>query len=90
MQADCSSTCTSEDENIRVLSKQLRRRGECVQYKGRRPDIVSARRRLFTPRLGLNEREALAQFAYLQEMSTDVSGFLTSPDRSPSAGDAHV
>ncbi|CAD5206529.1 unnamed protein product [Bursaphelenchus okinawaensis] len=77
-----SAEGTSEEDNIKVLSKQLRRKGDCLYYKGRRKDIVSDGNKLYK-RFGNKERDALRQFDYLQEMSTDISGFITSPDQSP-------
>lgn len=96
--SDDEKVTTSDDErkNRELIERQLKKRGmqyrnwynaeekkkyECLQYKGRRKDIRSSNK--IYSRFGNPEREAMKQFEYLQDMSTDVSGFMSTPDRSP-------
>ncbi|KAI6233021.1 hypothetical protein M3Y99_00963000 [Aphelenchoides fujianensis] len=72
---DYSSSYSSDDETVRnIIDRQLTHKGETVLYKPPRPNFTSLSRRIYR-RFGPNERKALAQFDYLQALSsTDGSG----------------
>lgn len=79
-----SSTSYSSDgesETIRLLAKQLRHRGDLVHFRPPRKSLVNNERKIFR-HFGAKERAAIAQFEYLNEMPTDVSGLASSPDTS--------
>ncbi|MCP9264199.1 hypothetical protein DINM_022215 [Dirofilaria immitis] len=78
-------TSFSSDEEattIELLEKQLRRRGDNVRFVPPRRAVRQATFRRF----GRNELSALAEFDYLQNLSTDVSGIATSSDYSSPEG----
>ncbi|CAJ0572381.1 unnamed protein product, partial [Mesorhabditis spiculigera] len=72
-----TSSASSGDERCAIIQRQLRRRGECVRYN---PPRQQMSQRHFKPKFSKYERDALAEFNYLIDMSTDVSGLLSSPD----------
>lgn len=47
------------------MAKQLRRRGQLVRYKPPRKSVVFAEKKIFQ-KIGPKERDALADFEYLQ------------------------
>uniref|UniRef100_A0A8R1TPL2 Uncharacterized protein n=1 Tax=Onchocerca volvulus TaxID=6282 RepID=A0A8R1TPL2_ONCVO len=74
-------TSFSSDEEattIELIEKQLRRRGDNVRFVPPRRAVRQATFRRF----GRNELSALAEFDYLQNLSTDASGIATSSDYS--------
>lgn len=71
-----STSDDSEDDTYAILERQLRKRGEVVKFQPPRQQIAAKHFRRF----GRSERTALAEFEYLQEIPTDVSGMLSSPD----------
>lgn len=71
---------SEEDEQMyqqRMYEKQLKKRGEVVKYQPPRRQVQATH---FRPRVGVPERNALAEFEYLQDLSSDASGMLSSPD----------
>ncbi|KAI1731500.1 hypothetical protein Ddc_00322 [Ditylenchus destructor] len=79
---DYSSSYSSDDDAIRVIAKQLRKRGEVVHFKPpqrKNLAVVNCNGQLFR-HFGPQERQAIAQFEYLTDHPTDVSGLLSSPD----------
>ncbi|KAI1718037.1 hypothetical protein DdX_06451 [Ditylenchus destructor] len=79
---DYSSSYSSDDDAIRVIAKQLRKRGEVVHFKPpqrKNLAVVNCNGQLFR-HFGPQERQAIAQFEYLRDIPTDVSGLLSSPD----------
>ncbi|ETN76686.1 hypothetical protein NECAME_03355, partial [Necator americanus] len=66
---DDGSVSSSEDETYRIIEKQLKKRGEVVRFQ---PPRVTVQPRHYK-RFGKMERCALAEFDYLQDISTDVS-----------------
>ncbi|VBB29672.1 unnamed protein product [Acanthocheilonema viteae] len=78
-------TSFSSDEEmttIELLEKQLRRRGDNVRFVPPRRAVRQATFRRF----GRKEISALAEFDYLQNLSTDASGIATSSDYSSPEG----
>lgn len=65
-----------------MLEKQLRRRGDNVRFVPPRRAVRQATFRRF----GRKEISALAEFDYLQNLSTDASGIATSSDYSSPEG----
>ncbi|VDN01732.1 unnamed protein product [Thelazia callipaeda] len=78
-------TSFSSDEDtatIELLEKQLRRRGDNVRFIPPRRGVRQATFRRF----GRKEQCALAEFDYLQNLSTDASGIVTSSEYSSPEG----
>ncbi|CAD6184371.1 unnamed protein product [Caenorhabditis auriculariae] len=67
---------SSEDEVVSLIERQLRKRGDLVKFNPPRQAIHPRHFRRF----GKMERTALAEFEYLEDISTDVSGMLSSPE----------
>uniref|UniRef100_A0A1I7XNI5 DUF3591 domain-containing protein n=1 Tax=Heterorhabditis bacteriophora TaxID=37862 RepID=A0A1I7XNI5_HETBA len=70
------SSGSSDEETYRVFEKQLKKRGDVVKFQPPRIAIHPKHYRRF----GKMERSALAEFEYLQDISTDVSGMMSSPE----------
>jgi len=85
----CSSTSSDSDSLVDnytgLLGRQLKKRGDVVRFQPRRPTVAE---KVFK-RFGRCERTALAEFDYLQEMPTDLSGFASSPDQRLPPSTAH-
>uniref|UniRef100_A0A1I7TBT0 PH domain-containing protein n=1 Tax=Caenorhabditis tropicalis TaxID=1561998 RepID=A0A1I7TBT0_9PELO len=73
---DDASSDSSEEERLSIINRQLKKKGELVKYNPPRTKIHEKHFKRF----GKNERNALAEFEYLQDMSTDVSGLQSSPE----------
>lgn len=58
------------------MSKQLRQKGELVHFRPPRKSLVNCERSLFR-QFGSRERQAIAEFDYLRDEQTDVSGLLS-------------
>ncbi|KAF1769962.1 hypothetical protein GCK72_001779 [Caenorhabditis remanei] len=67
---------SSEEERMSIINRQLKKKGGLVKYNPPRTKIHDK----YYKRFGKNERTALAEFEYLQDMSTDVSGMQSSPE----------
>lgn len=79
----CSYSSADDKTTMELAAKQLRwHRDHLVQYKPPRTNIAAFSARPFR-RFGLKEIQAIAEFDYLQDVSTDVSNFASSPDPSP-------
>ncbi|VDM58752.1 unnamed protein product [Angiostrongylus costaricensis] len=70
------SVSSSDDETYRILERQLKKKGEVVRFQ---PPRVTVHPRHYK-RFGKMERCALAEFDYLQDISTDVSALQSSPE----------
>lgn len=70
------SMSSSDDETYRILEKQLKKKGEVVRFQ---PPRVTVQPKHYK-RFGKMERCALAEFDYLQDISTDVSALQSSPE----------
>ncbi|CAJ0954897.1 unnamed protein product, partial [Mesorhabditis belari] len=70
-------TASSDEERYAFLERQLRRKGEVVRYNPPRQQLSQ---RHFRRKFSQPEREALLEFKYLMDMSTDVSGLISSPE----------
>lgn len=70
------SVSSSDDETYRILERQLKKKGEVVRFQ---PPRVTVQPRHYK-RFGKMERCALAEFDYLQDISTDVSALQSSPE----------
>uniref|UniRef100_A0A0R3RSK6 PEHE domain-containing protein n=1 Tax=Elaeophora elaphi TaxID=1147741 RepID=A0A0R3RSK6_9BILA len=77
-----SFSSDEETTTIELLEKQLRRRGDNVRFVPPRRAVRQATFRRF----GRKEISALAEFDYLQNLSTDASGIATSSDYSSPEG----
>uniref|UniRef100_A0A915Q026 Uncharacterized protein n=1 Tax=Setaria digitata TaxID=48799 RepID=A0A915Q026_9BILA len=77
-----SFSSDEETTTIELLEKQLRRRGDNVRFVPPRRAVRQATFRRF----GRKELSALAEFDYLQNLSTDASGIATSSDYSSPEG----
>ncbi|CAI4229859.1 unnamed protein product [Auanema sp. JU1783] len=78
-QAQFQSELTSEssdEEAYKVIERQLKKKGGLVKFQPPRPQVQARHYKKY----GKNERNALAEFEYLQDLSSDVSGMLSSPD----------
>ncbi|CAI2298996.1 unnamed protein product [Caenorhabditis sp. 36 PRJEB53466] len=73
---DDGSSDSSEEERLSLIERQLKKKGGLVKYNPPRTKIHDKHYKRF----GKNERSALAEFEYLQDMSTDVSGLQSSPE----------
>lgn len=79
LQADHSSSYSSDDDRIRdtieLHSRQLKPRGndQLVHYRPPRRSILNKGTNVYR-RCGPNERKAIAEFDYLQDISTNSSG----------------
>ncbi|CBM41234.1 ANK_REP_REGION domain-containing protein [Caenorhabditis elegans] len=73
---DGGSSDSSEEERLSLIERQLKKKGGLVKYNPPRTKIHDKHYKRF----GKNERSALAEFEYLQDMSTDVSGLQSSPE----------
>lgn len=73
---DGASSDSSEEDRISLIERQLKKKGGLVKYNPPRTKIHDKHYKRF----GKNERSALAEFEYLQDMSTDVSGLQSSPE----------
>ncbi|XGW19058.1 hypothetical protein V3C99_003126 [Haemonchus contortus] len=73
---DDGSISTSDEETCRIIEKQLKKKGDVVRFQ---PPRVTVHPRHYK-RFGKMERCALAEFDYLQDISTDVSALQSSPD----------
>ncbi|UMM14411.1 hypothetical protein L5515_002231 [Caenorhabditis briggsae] len=73
---DDGSSDSSEEERLSIIERQLKKKGGLVKYNPPRTKIHDKHYKRF----GKDERSALAEFAYLEDMSTDVSGMQTSPE----------
>jgi hypothetical protein len=77
--ADHSSSYSSDDDRIRdgieMQTKQLKPRGNnhAVHYRPPRRTILNKGTNVYR-RCGPNERKAIAEFDYLQDISTNSSG----------------
>ncbi|CAB3407272.1 unnamed protein product [Caenorhabditis bovis] len=76
MMDDDLTSSGSEEERLGLIERQLRKRGEVVKFNPPRRTVQSKHFKRF----GKMERSALAEFEYLQDMSTDVSGMMSSPE----------
>ncbi|VDO88179.1 unnamed protein product [Heligmosomoides polygyrus] len=70
------SVSSSDEETCRILERQLKKKGEVVRFQ---PPRVTVQPRHYK-RFGKMERCALAEFDYLQDISTDVSALQSSPE----------
>ncbi|VDN91832.1 unnamed protein product [Brugia pahangi] len=77
-----SFSSDEETTTIELIEKQLRRRGDNVRFVPPRRAVRQATFRRF----GRKEISALAEFDYLQNLSTDASGIATSSDYSSPEG----
>uniref|UniRef100_A0A8R1DLP0 Uncharacterized protein n=1 Tax=Caenorhabditis japonica TaxID=281687 RepID=A0A8R1DLP0_CAEJA len=73
---DGGSSDSSEEDRLSIIERQLKKKGGLVKYNPPRTKIHDRHYKRF----GKNERSALAEFEYLQDMSTDVSGMQSSPE----------
>ncbi|EJW81125.1 hypothetical protein WUBG_07965 [Wuchereria bancrofti] len=77
-----SFSSDEETTTIELIEKQLRHRGDNVRFVPPRRAVRQATFRRF----GRKEISALAEFDYLQNLSTDASGIATSSDYSSPEG----
>ncbi|KAI6182482.1 hypothetical protein M3Y97_00384800 [Aphelenchoides bicaudatus] len=77
VKANNSSSYSSDDERIQdaieIQTKQLKPRGEVVHFRPSRRSILNKGRNVYR-RFGPNERKAVAEFDYLNDLSTNSSG----------------
>ncbi|KAJ1371755.1 hypothetical protein KIN20_033757 [Parelaphostrongylus tenuis] len=67
---------SSDDETYRILERQLKKKGGVVRFHPPRATVQPRHYKRF----GKMERCALAEFDYLQDISTDVSALQSSPE----------
>ncbi|KAI6181155.1 hypothetical protein M3Y98_00798400 [Aphelenchoides besseyi] len=77
---DYSSSYSSDDNTVELMERQLRRRGDLVQYRPPRANIARSTKVFY--RYGPTERRTMDQFNFLNCLSTDGSALEESADAS--------